>query len=135
MGHVRMMAAVQPFLSGSSSKTVNLPHEATVEDIEEIYMQSWKLGLKCIAIYRDGCKRSQPLSTSADDSGKREQKKQKEESQAPMGAARRRLPDERQSITHKFDIQGHEGYITVGLYPDGTPGEIFLTIAKEGRHT
>jgi len=132
MGHVRMMAAVQPFLSGSSSKTVNLPHEATVEDIEEIYMQSWKLGLKCIAIYRDGCKRSQPLSTSADDSGKREQKKQKEESQAPMGAARRRLPDERQSITHKFDIQGHEGYITVGLYPDGTPGEIFLTIAKEG---
>jgi ribonucleoside-diphosphate reductase alpha chain len=125
MGHVRMMAGVQPFISGSQSKTVNLPTEATVEDIENTYIESWKLGLKCIAIYRDGCKRSQPLSTSMD---------KKKEAVEPVvsGAVRRRLPDERKSITHKFDIQGHEGYITVGLYDDGTPGEIFLTIAKEG---
>src|SRR5437763_2599478 len=127
MGHVRMMAAVQPFISGSMSKTVNLPTEATVEEIEQTYMESWKLGLKCIAIYRDGCKRSQPLSTSRD--------KEKEETAAVVTEARptrRRLPDERNSITHKFDIQGHEGYIHVGLYDDGTPGEIFLTMAKEG---
>ncbi len=125
MGHVRMMAAVQPFISGSQSKTVNMPTEATVADIEQTYIESWKLGLKCIAIYRDGCKRSQPLSTSKD-SGK------KEAAVVEARPARRRLPDERRSITHKFDIQGHEGYITVGLYEDGTPGEIFLTMAKEG---
>ena len=131
MGHVRMMAAVQPFISGSQSKTVNLPTEATVEEIGNIYLESWKLGLKCIAIYRDGCKRSQPLSTS------RDKDKEKAEGAAPAvvgeaRAVRRRLPDERNSITHKFDIQGHEGYIHVGLYDDGTPGEIFLTMAKEG---
>ena len=130
MGHVRMMAAVQPFVSGSQSKTVNLPHEATVEDIEQTYLESWKLGLKCIAIYRDGCKRSQPLSTSI--------KEPEKEAAAQVTAVeeprpvRRRLPDERRSLTHKFDVQGHEGYITVGLYEDGTPGEIFLTMAKEG---
>jgi ribonucleoside-diphosphate reductase alpha chain len=130
MGHVRMMAAVQPFVSGSISKTVNLPNEATVADIESIYVESWKLGLKCIAIYRDGCKRSQPLSTSLKkDSGAKESKDIKVEERQ---AVRRRLPDERRSITHKFDIQGHEGYITVGLYDDGSPGEIFLTMAKEG---
>ncbi|HEX6348574.1 MAG TPA: vitamin B12-dependent ribonucleotide reductase [Candidatus Dormibacteraeota bacterium] len=132
MGHVRMMAAVQPFISGSQSKTVNLPTEATVEDIGNIYLESWKLGLKCIAIYRDGCKRSQPLSTSRD-----KEKDEKVAVAAPVvvneaRAVRRRLPDERNSITHKFDIQGHEGYIHVGLYDDGTPGEIFLTMAKEG---
>jgi ribonucleoside-diphosphate reductase alpha chain len=135
MGHVRMMAAVQPFISGSQSKTVNLPTEATVEDIEGVYLESWKLGLKCIAIYRDGCKRSQPLSSSSD--AKKEEKAASDAlaalaSVAPAGAVRKRLPDERQSITHKFDIQGHEGYITVGLYDDGQPGEIFLTMAKEG---
>jgi len=128
MGHVRMMAAVQPFISGSMSKTVNLPTEATVEEIEQTYMESWKLGLKCIAIYRDGCKRSQPLSTSLD----------KEKKVAPMSAdveyraVRRKLPDERKAVTHKFDIGGHEGYLTVGLYEDGMPGELFVTMAKEG---
>jgi ribonucleoside-diphosphate reductase alpha chain len=129
MGHVRMMAAVQPFISGSQSKTVNLPEDATVEDIAGTYLESWKLGLKCIAIYRDGCKRSQPLSTSLKD------RAAKEKSDAPVVEARplrRRLRDERQSLTHKFEVQGHEGYITVGLYEDGTPGEIFLTMAKEG---
>jgi len=135
MGHVRMMAAVQPFISGSQSKTVNLPTEATVEEIENVYLESWKLGLKCIAIYRDGCKRSQPLSSSSD--AKKEEKAASDAlaalaSVAPAGAVRKRLPDERRSITHKFDIQGHEGYITVGLYDDGQPGEIFLTMAKEG---
>jgi ribonucleoside-diphosphate reductase alpha chain len=125
MGHVRMMAAVQPFISGSMSKTVNLPTEATVEDIEQTYMESWKLGLKCIAIYRDGCKRSQPLSTSLD-------KKKEEPAAVEYRAMRRKLPDERKSITHKFDIAGHEGYLTVGLYEDGTPGELFVTMAKEG---
>jgi ribonucleoside-diphosphate reductase alpha chain len=140
MGHVRMMAAVQPFISGSQSKTVNLPNEATVEDIAQTYLDSWKLGLKCIAIYRDGCKRSQPLSTSMKDRAAKEEapkvsappaEVRPEPSPEPR-PVRRRLPDERQSLTHKFDIQGHEGYITVGLYPDGTPGEIFLTMAKEG---
>jgi ribonucleoside-diphosphate reductase alpha chain len=131
MGHVRMMSAVQPFISGSQSKTVNMPTDATVEDIEQTYVESWRLGLKCIAIYRDGCKRSQPLSTSTDKA--REAKEASDTALAEMPVAvRRRLPDERRSITHKFDIQGHEGYITVGLYDDGTPGEIFLTMAKEG---
>jgi ribonucleoside-diphosphate reductase alpha chain len=125
MGHVRMMAGVQPFISGSMSKTVNLPTEATVEEIEQTYMESWKLGLKCIAIYRDGCKRSQPLSTSMD-------KKKEEPAAVEYRAMRHKLPDERKSITHKFDIAGHEGYLTVGLYEDGQPGELFVTMAKEG---
>src|SRR6267142_2677585 len=125
MGHVRMMAAVQPFISGSMSKTVNLPTDAKVEDIEQTYFESWKLGLKCIAIYRDGCKRSQPLSTSL---------AQEKKADAPVEyrAMRRKLPDERKAVTHKFDIQGHEGYLTVGLFDDGTPGELFVTMAKEG---
>src|SRR5258708_6702843 len=126
MGHLPMMAAVQPFISGSMSKTVNLPTDATAEDIQKTYFESWKLGLKCIAIYRDGCKRSQPLSTSLD----------KEKKATPVEveyrAVRRKLPDERKAITHKFDIQGHEGYLTVGLYEDGMPGELFVTMAKEG---
>jgi ribonucleoside-diphosphate reductase alpha chain len=126
MGHVRMMAGVQPFISGSMSKTVNLPTEATVEDIEQTYLESWKLGLKCIAIYRDGCKRSQPLSTSLD------KKKEPEPTNVEYRAMRHKLPDERKSITHKFDIGGHEGYLTVGLYEDGQPGELFVTMAKEG---
>ena len=129
MGHVRMMAAVQPFISGSMSKTVNLPTDATVEEIQQTYVESWKLGLKCIAIYRDGCKRSQPLSTSLE-------KEKKVVAAAPQDveyrAVRRKLPDERKAVTHKFDIGGHEGYLTVGLYEDGTPGELFVTMAKEG---
>jgi ribonucleoside-diphosphate reductase alpha chain len=127
MGHVRMMAAVQPFISGSMSKTVNLPTDATVEDIQQTYMESWKLGLKCIAIYRDGCKRSQPLSTSLD-----KEKKASAPAEVEYRAVRRKLPDERKAVTHKFDIGGHEGYLTVGLYEDGTPGELFVTMAKEG---
>jgi ribonucleoside-diphosphate reductase alpha chain len=125
MGHVRMMAGIQPFISGSMSKTVNLPTDATVEDIEQTYFESWKLGLKCIAIYRDGCKRSQPLSTSRD-------KEKAAPAEVEYRAMRRKLPDERKALTHKFDIAGHEGYLTVGLFDDGTPGELFVTMAKEG---
>jgi ribonucleoside-diphosphate reductase alpha chain len=127
MGHVRMMAAVQPFISGSMSKTVNLPNEATLDDIQQTYLESWKLGLKCIAIYRDGCKRSQPLSTSLD-----KEKKTAAPAEVEYRVVRRKLPDERKAVTHKFDIAGHEGYVTVGLYEDGTPGELFVTMAKEG---
>ena len=142
MGHVRMMAAVQPFLSGAISKTVNMPEAATVEEIEQIYLEGWRLGLKAIAIYRDNSKRSQPLSTSklkSDDETKaasevvEELRKQLAAAQAEaVKPHRRRLPAERTAVTHKFEISGHEGYITVGLYPDGQPGEIFLKMAKEG---
>lgn len=132
MGHVRMMAAAQPFLSGAISKTVNVPEDATVEDIADTYFQSWKLGVKAIAIYRDNSKRTQPLSTSL---GKKSEAAQPEPVAAPAPAARayrRRLPDDRMSRTHKFSIAGHEGYIHVGLYEDGTPGELFVTMSKEG---
>jgi ribonucleoside-diphosphate reductase alpha chain len=128
MGHIKMMGATQPFLSGAISKTVNVPKDATVADIQEAYMESWRLGAKAVSIYRDGSKRTQPLNTSKDTA--------KETAVAAVAAVgqpvRRKLPDERQSITHKFDIAGHEGYITVGTYDDGTPGEIFLVMAKEG---
>jgi ribonucleoside-diphosphate reductase alpha chain len=156
MGHVRMMSAVQPFLSGAISKTVNMPEAATSADIEQVYLEGWRLGLKAIAIYRDNSKRSQPLSTG--------RKKDVEEKAVEVVAAeaiaaataeltarvtelerqlvtaqaeakkphRRRLPSERQSVTHKFEIAGHEGYITVGCYPDGQPGEMFVRMAKEG---
>jgi ribonucleoside-diphosphate reductase alpha chain len=125
MGHVRMMAAVQPFISGAISKTVNLPEDATSDDISDTYLQAWKMGLKAIAVYRDNCKRSQPLNTSA--------KKTADATLTnDMAPRRRRLPDERQAITHKFSIAGHEGYITVGLYEDGMPGEVFITMSKEG---
>jgi ribonucleoside-diphosphate reductase alpha chain len=117
-----MMGAVQPFLSGAISKTVNMPEEATVEDIEEAYIEAWKLGLKALAIYRDGSKRSQPLNTSLKEGKQTEANK----------PVRRRLPDERQSITHKFSVAGHDGYLTVGMYDDGTPGEIFVRMAKQG---
>jgi ribonucleoside-diphosphate reductase alpha chain len=142
MGHVRMMAAVQPFLSGAISKTVNMPEAATVEEIEQIYREGWRLGLKAIAIYRDNSKRSQPLSTSklkSDDETKAAselvEELRKQLAAAQLEATkphRHRLPAERTAVTHKFDIAGHEGYITVGLYPDGLPGEIFLKMAKEG---
>jgi ribonucleoside-diphosphate reductase alpha chain len=133
MGHLQMMEACQPFLSGAISKTVNMPSTATVEDIEKAYLEAWKRGLKAIAVYRDGCKRTQPLNTS------KAQVKDTKAAAAPepvvkpeAQAVRRRLPDERQSITHKFSIGGHEGYLTVGMYEDGTPGELFVVMAKEG---
>ncbi|HEY4611706.1 MAG TPA: vitamin B12-dependent ribonucleotide reductase, partial [Bacteroidota bacterium] len=125
MGHIRMMSATQPFLSGAISKTVNMPTEVTAEEIMNAYTEAWKLGLKAIAVYRDGCKRTQPLSTSLDTGEKKEVK-------AAKLPPRRRLPDERQSITHKFSIAGHEGYITVGMFEDGMPGEVFITMSKEG---
>jgi ribonucleoside-diphosphate reductase alpha chain len=128
MGHVRMMGAVQPFISGAISKTINMPNEATVEDIVQAYLESWKLGLKAVAIYRDGSKRTQPLNTAKD---KDEAKPGALESKEAR-PLRRRLPDERRSITHKFDIAGHEGYIIAGMYEDGQPGEIFITMSKEG---
>ena len=168
MGHIRMMSAVQPFLSGAISKTVNLPNDCTVEDIEDAYIQAWKLGLKAIAVYRDGCKRTQPLSTTlkgASSNGRVEAvdaiaaegsgavaasadplaalapderalllalRERKSRPAGPPMAVRHKLADERASFTHKFSIGGHEGYITVGLYQDGTPGEIFVRMAKEG---
>ena len=135
MGHIRMMAAVQPFISGAISNTVNMPHEATPEDIMQVYVDGWKLGLKAVAIYRDGSKRIQPLNV-------RKSAKAKEQivegvTSELLEAARRephrhRLPATRPSITHKFDVAGHEGYLNVGLYEDGTPGELFITMAKEG---
>jgi len=127
MGHIRMMGAAQPFLSGAISKTVNMPNSATAEDIGTAYLESWKLGLKAVAIYRDGCKRSQPLNT-----GKSEEKAEEAAAPAEPSLARRRLPDERRAITHKFSIGGHEGYMTVGMYDDGMPGELFVVMAKEG---
>ncbi len=150
MGHIKMMAAVQPFLSGAISKTVNMPKDATVEDVMETYIEGWKMGLKAIAIYRDGCKRSQPITTSKEET--KTEKTSATTTPQPTAAVpimtattapvtdgtelfqarRRRLPDERKAITHKFRIGVHEGFITVGLYNDGTPGEIFITMSKEG---
>ena len=165
MGHLRMMAAVQPFLSGAISKTVNLPTECTVEDIEDAYIKAWEMGLKAIAVYRDGCKRTQPLSMNlkqATSNGATSQspleaigaaaanidpltllapeerrlvealRVRKSRPAGPPMANRYKLPDERASFTHKFSIGGHEGYITVGMYEDGSPGEIFVRMAKEG---
>ena len=154
-GHVGMMSAVQPFLSGAISKTINMPRESTVADIREAYLEGWKLGLKAVAIYRDGSKESQPVGTTTEE--KAAEKKlaaaspvpAPEAAQAPHPAApiapaapapmpqkaqprRERLPDTRASLTHKFDIQGHEGYVTVGFFADGRPGELFITMAKEG---
>src|SRR5208282_453060 len=139
MGHIKMMGAVQPFVSGAISKTVNMPESAGVEDIAEAYIEAWRLGIKALAIYRDGSKTAQALRTDA--------QKEKEEPEevdalieqavkkalAEAGPQRHRMPRERQSITHKFSIAGHEGYITAGMYEDGSVGEIFLTdIGKEG---
>lgn len=125
MAHVQMMAVTQPFLSGSISKTINMPHEATLNDIQKVYLESWKLGLKTIALYRDGSKLSQPLSALSE----REKSKKEETIAKPT---RKKMPVERRAITHKFKVGNQEGYITVGLYEDGTPGEIFITMAKEG---
>ncbi len=151
LGHIRMMAAVQPFISGAISKTVNMPHEATVEDIAEVYMTGWKLGLKAIAIYRDGSKRQQALTTSKESDAKKQNTKTEAVVETPLVVPavsasvptvtisaddrkmrRRRMPDERRALTHKFQIGNHQGFITVGLYDDGTPGEVFITMSKEG---
>ena len=124
-GHLKMIGATQPFISGAISKTINVPAEATVEDIEQAYIDAWRLGTKAVSIYRDGSKRTQPLNTTRGDAST--------DTAAEAGRpVRRRLPDERRAITHKFDIAGHEGYVTVGMFDDGTPGEIFLVMAKEG---
>jgi ribonucleoside-diphosphate reductase alpha chain len=132
-GHIKMMAAAQPFLSGAISKTVNMPSEATAEEIMQTYIEGWKLGLKAIAIYRDGSKRTQPLSTKRTEEEKTEAEPQIiQKIVEVIKPLRRKLPDERHAITHKFSIAGHEGYITAGMYEDGTPGEIFLTMSKEG---
>src|ERR1700730_12021321 len=130
MGHIKMMGATQPFISGAISKTVNVPKDATVEDIMQAYIQSWKLGAKAISIYRDGSKRTQPLNTSKDKTAA--ELAALAAAQLITSPVRRKLPDERQALVHKFDIAGHEGYITVGLFADGQPGEIFLVMAKEG---
>jgi ribonucleoside-diphosphate reductase alpha chain len=123
MGHLKMLGAVQPFLSGGASKTINLPNEATVEDIEKIYLEAWRFGIKSVALYRDGCKASQPFETGKGKTGA---------PVGPRGPARERLPDERKAITHHFSVGGHDGYVTVGLYPDGRPGEVFFRVTKEG---
>jgi ribonucleoside-diphosphate reductase alpha chain len=139
MGHLKMMAAAQPFISGAISKTVNLPENASVEDIMDAYLQAWKLGLKAVAVYRDGCKKSQPLSAagtktanSSKDDARIAHAPEPEDMNAPPRAVRHKLQEERASITHKFKVGDHEGYVTVGLYPNGDPGELFVTMAKEG---
>ncbi|MFL6436596.1 MAG: vitamin B12-dependent ribonucleotide reductase [Terriglobales bacterium] len=150
MGHIKMMAAAQPFISGAISKTVNLPNDATVEEIAEAYLESWRQGLKAVAIYRDGSKGAQPLNVSDGSKAKaatgsplpapgqqpaassQQLVPEVQDQNGPPKAVRHRLPEERASLTHKFAIAGHEGYITVGLYPNGQPGEIFIKMAKEG---
>ncbi len=147
LAHLKMMSAAQPFISGAISKTVNMPRESSVEEIRDTYVQAWKMGLKCVAIYRDGSKRSQPLNTKKTNEGgdkaaaqttalenrvkelDAEVTRLRAEAGKPI---RRRLMDTRPAITHKFDITGHEGYLTVGLFEDGQPGELFITMAKEG---
>ena len=134
-GHVKMMAAAQPFLSGAISKTINMPEESTIEDIMNAYIESWKLGLKSVAIYRDNSKRSQPLNAAGN---KKEEKKAEAGAEPeqrelfPPRMVREKMPVERDSVTHKFSVGGHEGYLTVGMYPDGRPGEIFIKMSKEG---
>jgi ribonucleoside-diphosphate reductase alpha chain len=134
MGHLKMMAAVQPFISGAISKTINMPEESSVDEVMSAYTESWKLGLKAVAIYRDNSKRVQPLSsgTGKTDKAAPPVSTQPVAEKVVYRPVRRKLPDERRAITHKFSIGGHEGYITVGMYEDGTPGEIFITMAKEG---
>ncbi len=127
MGHVKMMSAVQPFISGAISKTVNMPNAVTVDEIIQTYVNAWKMGLKAIAIYRDGSKRTQPLTTSID-----EKEKAKPVEKVVYKPLRRRLPDQREATIHKFTVNGNEGYLMVGLYSDGTPGEIFVVMSKEG---
>jgi len=129
LGHLRMMAAVQPFLSGAISKTVNLPREATIDDVVDLFIEAWRLGVKSVATYRDGSKRTQPLNTKKDSAV---ETTGRTETRTEYRVARRRLSDERAALTHKFSVGGHEGYLTVGLYDDGTPGEIFIKMSKQG---
>jgi ribonucleoside-diphosphate reductase alpha chain len=128
--HLKMMAATQPFLSGAISKTINMPQESTTEDIASAYMEGWEMGLKAIAVYRDNSKRIQPVNVKKD--GKAVAAKKTSEEPSQQRPYRRRLSETRNSITHKFSVAGHEGYLTVGLYEDGQPGELFITMAKEG---
>jgi ribonucleoside-diphosphate reductase alpha chain len=135
MGHIKMIGATQPFLSGAISKTVNVPKDATVEEIQQAYIDAWRMGAKAVSIYRDGSKRTQPLNTSKAAilaAGAKDAAGNVVSGFSRIEPVRRKLPDERHAITHKFDIAGHEGYITVGLFEDGMPGEIFLVMAKEG---
>jgi ribonucleoside-diphosphate reductase alpha chain len=132
MGHIKMMGAVQPFITGAISKTVNLPETATVDDVSEAYIEAWKHGLKAIAIYRDGSKKVQPVNTSNKEANTKTVETVVERIVEVTRPQRRRLADTRASLTHKFSIEGHEGYITVGLFEDNTPGELFVTMAKEG---
>ncbi|MCZ6506913.1 MAG: vitamin B12-dependent ribonucleotide reductase [Acidobacteria bacterium] len=125
MGHLKMLAAVQPFISGAISKTINMPEGSTAQEVMEAYIEGWRLGLKAVAVYRDNCKRSQPVSTSRGD-------KAVADSGEAAEPRRRKLPDERQAITHKFSVNGHKAYLTVGLYENGMPGEMFIVMAKEG---
>jgi len=134
MGHLKMMAAVQPFISGAISKTINMPNETTIDEIAGVYLEAWKLGVKAVAIYRDGSKMVQVLSTKENQANKSPAAiaEEQEELEAPPLAHRHKLPDERFSVTHKFKVGSHEGYLTVGLYKSGLPGEVFIIMAKEG---
>ena len=151
LAHLKMMAAAQPFISGAISKTVNMPAESTIEEVRHTYVEAWKMGLKCVAIYRDGSKRSQPLNTKKTNEGGDKEKAPETAAVTALNARlqeletevarlrsdsgkplRRRLSDTRSAVTHKFDIAGHEGYLTIGLFDDGHPGEMFITMAKEG---
>jgi ribonucleoside-diphosphate reductase alpha chain len=136
MGHVKMMSAVQPFLSGAISKTVNMPEEVTVEEVEQLHMEAWKLGLKAVAIYRDNCKVAQPLSMAKKEGEKKEDPatavEEVNDKIIVKGAVRRELPKVRSSKTFSFTVAGSHGYVTVGEYDDGTPGEIFVNVSKQG---
>ena len=131
MGPLKMMAAVQPFISGAISKTVNVPHDATVDDIKTLYVEAWRRGVKCLAVYRDGSKGSQPLSTRSQQDAESETNEVLTDASVER-PIRKRLSDTRPSLTHKFSVGGHEGYIHVGFYEDGSPGEVFLRMSKEG---
>ncbi len=122
LGHLRMMGAVQPFISGAISKTINMPSSASIDDIMEAYVEAWRLGVKAVAVYRDGCKRTQPLNTA----------REKKPATLEFRPVRQQMPQDCRSLRHKFDIAGHEGYIHVGLYEDGAPGELLIKITKEG---
>ena len=130
-GHLRMMGAAQPFISGAISKTINMPTEATVDDIADAYLEAWRLGLKAVAIYRDGCKMAQPLATKKSTASADKETTETRNDTTPS-PTRRHLPEDRDAICHKFEIAGHEGYIHIGFYEDGTPGEMFIRMAKEG---
>ena len=131
-GPLKLMAAVQPFISGAISKTVNIPHNATVDDIKTLYVEAWQRGVKCLAVYRDGSKGSQPLSTRSQQEAQSETDEAITADSSAERPIRKRLSDTRPSLTHKFSVGGHEGYITVGFYEDGSPGEVFLRMSKEG---